>query len=350
MKPLLINPHKLQFQALIGTGGIGSGMFFALDGNQTLGREESRSGRFLNQRDYCKLHIITHYLKILLGKEFQVILVSKVGNDDVGQRLLDEMLETGLDIRFVQIDQNHPTMLSLCFLYPDGSGCNLTAANSACGQLNADYVKMAEPAFEQYSGCGLALAVPEVPLLARKMLLEQAKKYNFFTAASFTSGEILFALEKDMLSLVDLLSINLDEAATLLPPNEIDENYEAIVDAAFNKLRKINPKLSVTITAGKRGSWCMDGEKVQTIPALPVQEVSTAGAGDAFFAGFLCGVTAGLSFHLAQELGTLVASCSITSPHTIHPTLDRVLLSSFVHEIHPHLSKQVRDLVESENG
>ena len=56
-----------RYRALIGTGGIGSGMFFALDGNHTLGREESRSGHFLDRRDYCKLHIVSHYVRRLLG-------------------------------------------------------------------------------------------------------------------------------------------------------------------------------------------------------------------------------------------------------------------------------------------
>ena len=42
-------------------------MFFALDGNHTLGREESRSGHFLDRRDYCKLHIVSHYVCRLLG-------------------------------------------------------------------------------------------------------------------------------------------------------------------------------------------------------------------------------------------------------------------------------------------
>ena len=51
-------------------GGIGSGMFFRLNGDATLGREESRSGYFLDRNDYCKLHIITHYVKALLGPDF----------------------------------------------------------------------------------------------------------------------------------------------------------------------------------------------------------------------------------------------------------------------------------------
>ncbi|HEX6907174.1 MAG TPA: hypothetical protein VF154_11240, partial [Terriglobales bacterium] len=47
------------YRRLIGIGGIGSGIFFALDGEHTLGREESRLGKLLEVRDYCKLHIIS---------------------------------------------------------------------------------------------------------------------------------------------------------------------------------------------------------------------------------------------------------------------------------------------------
>ena len=74
----------LRYRALIGTGGIGSGNFFALDGNHTLGREESRSGHFLDRRDYCKLHIVSHYVCRLLGGSFSVIPLGMVGADDVG--------------------------------------------------------------------------------------------------------------------------------------------------------------------------------------------------------------------------------------------------------------------------
>ncbi|HKT69754.1 MAG TPA: hypothetical protein VJP83_09970, partial [Terriglobales bacterium] len=74
------DPHS--YRRLIGIGGIGSGIFFALDGNHTLGREESRFGRLLDIRDYCKLHIISHYVARLLGAgpggAFRVIPIGKV--------------------------------------------------------------------------------------------------------------------------------------------------------------------------------------------------------------------------------------------------------------------------------
>ena len=62
MKSLKVNIDSCHYKAMIGAGGIGSGMFFKLNGDHTLGREESRSGYFLDQKDYCKLHIISHYV------------------------------------------------------------------------------------------------------------------------------------------------------------------------------------------------------------------------------------------------------------------------------------------------
>jgi hypothetical protein len=60
---------RYHYTAMIGVGGVGSGSFFKLMGNQTLGREESRSGVFLDQEDHCKLHIISHYVKSLTGPD-----------------------------------------------------------------------------------------------------------------------------------------------------------------------------------------------------------------------------------------------------------------------------------------
>jgi hypothetical protein len=44
---------RLRYEALIGTGGIGSGSFFLLDGDHTLGREESRKEYAARARDDC---------------------------------------------------------------------------------------------------------------------------------------------------------------------------------------------------------------------------------------------------------------------------------------------------------
>src|SRR4029450_5120153 len=50
------------FSRVVGVGGIGFGICFELEGNHDLGRSESRPAKLTDARDYCKLHIIMHYL------------------------------------------------------------------------------------------------------------------------------------------------------------------------------------------------------------------------------------------------------------------------------------------------
>ena len=54
----------------------------------------------------------------------------------------------------------------------------------------------------------------------------------------------------------------------------------------------------------------------------------TSGAGDAHLAGVLAGLSANLSLSEAQQVGTIVAGASVTSPHTIHPAMTAELLRS----------------------
>ena len=79
---LVLPPHA-PYRRLIGVGGIGSGMLFALQGEHELARNESRPARLLDVRDYCKLHIVAHYPTVLLGARedsgpFHVVPVGKV--------------------------------------------------------------------------------------------------------------------------------------------------------------------------------------------------------------------------------------------------------------------------------
>jgi ribokinase len=148
MAPLALDPARRRYQALIGTGGIGSGAFFALNGNHTLGREESRSAHFLKRRDSCKLHIVAHYVATHIGPDFATIPVGKVGDDDVGQQLAAEMRTAGLELRHVAVAPDEPTLYSLCFVYPDGAGGNLTVDDSDCARVDPAFVAQSEAAFD----------------------------------------------------------------------------------------------------------------------------------------------------------------------------------------------------------
>lgn len=314
---------------MIGAGGIGGGSFFRLNGNHTLGREESRSGHFLDQRDYCKLHIIAHYVKILLGEAFPVFPIGKVGQDDLGGRLLEEMQQAGLDTCFVTQDANASTLNSICFLYPDGTGGNLTVDNSASERVEPADIDPAQEVFARYRGQGMVLAAPEVPLPTRKYLLEKATSFAFYRAASFVASEMDYVLENGLVKSIDLVGMNLEEAAAFSGGEFSDQPTEGIVNAAIQAGQRQNPDLVLSITAGRNGSWLWDGRELHFTPAIPVAVKSSAGAGDAHLAGLMAAAALSLAPEAAAALATLIAGISVSSPHTIHPQLDRTLLQDF---------------------
>ncbi|HEY5748534.1 MAG TPA: carbohydrate kinase family protein [Chryseolinea sp.] len=327
MKPLTFHKHQLKYTGLIGTGGIGSGKFFQLNGEHTLGREESRSGHFLDIQDYCKQHIILHYVKVLLGDRFNVIPIGKVGEDDTGYRLYHEMKATGFAMDHVQKRADASTLFSFCFYYPDGSGGNLTTDNSASAQVSVEDITKATPEFKALGKKGLAMAAPEVPLASRQALLALAREHGLFCAASFTSEE-LKQMDTSVFAGIDLLAINMDEARALSGKEETTRDEE-IVEHMVAKLRGYHDHMLISVTGGRAGSWCWDGARLHHVPCLSVEVKSTAGAGDAFFSGLLCGLALNLSLPEAQCLATLLAGMSVTSPHTIHKGIDRVSLKTF---------------------
>src|ERR1044072_7443974 len=115
LKPI---DERLSFDHIIATGGIGSGIFFSMSGNHTIGRNESRMATLLPYKDFCKQHIIMHYVSVLLGAktddEFQSFPIGKVGNDDIGKSLLSTMKDVGIDISNVQISDDSSTLFSVC--------------------------------------------------------------------------------------------------------------------------------------------------------------------------------------------------------------------------------------------
>jgi len=347
MKSLNIDINKCNYKVMIGTGGIGSGKFFLLNGDHTLGREESRSGFILDRNDYCKLHIISHYVKSLLGNDFRVVPIGKIGNDDVGIKLLQEMNDIGLATSYVKTETNKPTLFSFCFLYPDNSGGNMTTDNSASSVVDDSLVSTAKIEFENYSRKGIVLAVPEVPLKAREILLKYGTDHNFFRVASFTSEEMDRVMNSLILRDVDLLAINLDEAGQAVNLDHEKTDPLKIVTESINSFRHVNPNIVISITHGKAGSWIFDGSDITHLASLDLDVINTAGAGDAFFSGFICGIVTGLSLKESQELGTLVGGASVTSPHTINKDIDRKLLNLLAKDAPFTISKNIYTLLEA---
>ena len=274
--------------------------------------------------------------------------------------MLREMRETGLDLRYVERAAGERTLYSLCFIYPDGGGGNLTTNDSASGRVDAGFVARAAPDFARYAGRGVALAAPEVPLDARQALLELGRQHGFLRVASFTSAEMRTAVGAGLLERVDLLAANLDEVAAALGvaarggqatdavggsgAETAVVEAEQVVRAAVDVLGGRGRMLS--ITAGARGSWSWDGEALVHRPALPVEVAGTAGAGDAHLSGMIAGLVGGLPPGQAHELAALTAAFAVTSPHTINPELGPRTLRRFALQLGLELPAGVSEVLQ----
>jgi sugar/nucleoside kinase (ribokinase family) len=333
----------LLYDHIIGTGGIGSGIFFSLSGNDTLGREESRMAKLLPYKDYCKLHIILHYYAVLLKNEhFEVVPIGGVGNDESGRRLIDEMSNVGMNTGNIKISADRPTLFSVCYQYPDHGGGNITTEDSASSDVLPEDIDRYFANNDLNGKKEILLAAPEVPLTTRIRLLEHGKKRGSLNVASVSSAEIDEFDNQNGFGLCDILFINSDEAAHIAESDNPDNKQEVAV-IAIRKLIEKNNNLTVFITCGSAGVFCYSEKHLEFFPAVSVEVKSTAGAGDAFLAGTVAGMCCGLPllktnsndktlYSTATELGILVAAISVTSQDTIHHGLNTDMIFDFIKE------------------
>ncbi len=127
----------------------------------TLGRSESRLVHMSPARDYCKLHIVFHYIAALIGKQTEVYPLSYVGQDTMGEELLGEMRLAGMHTEYIGRSEELRTMLSVCLQYPDKEGCNMTVINSAASRVTPEYIRSSMEALSVDANT-LVAAIPEV--------------------------------------------------------------------------------------------------------------------------------------------------------------------------------------------
>ena len=330
------------FNKVIGTGGIGTGMFFNLEGNYTLGRDESRLGFLTDFKDYCKQHIILHYVSVLTGDKCKVNAIGLVGNDPQGEKLLQEMRFAGIETEFVNVTNDARTMLSICFQYPDKSGGNITTSNSASGLVTAEYIKECTAQFS-IDNQTIVLAAPEVELSARLELMKLGKENGAFVAASLLSSEVAEFEKYGGFQLCDLLAINKDEAKAIAGIGN-ENNVEKIADLCAEYIQSNYSTIKLIVTCGSKGCFTYEKGNREFVPIIDVDVVSTAGAGDALLGGTLSGIAQGLSFQKgvsdmqfgssplksAVEFGTIASTFAVMSPNSIAENASKNSICDFV--------------------
>jgi sugar/nucleoside kinase (ribokinase family) len=280
-------------------------------------------GHLLPLKDFCKLHIVFHYTAVLLHDlktNTHIYPIGAVGDDLSAEKLIEMMRKTGMYTDYVKTIPQVPTLHSICFQYPDHSGGNITESQSASSLVSPQMVLEAGDIIRINKS--IVLSVPEVPLATRIELIKLGYKYQAFVMASFLCEEMETVIHQKVIEKINLLSINLDEAASLarISPNRpVREIVQSCIDAAT----RINSQIKLCITCGDHGIYGYSQGETKFIPAIEVPVRNTAGAGDAVLSGLVVGLVLGLPFsgdkkRTCLRLARLVGTMSVTSEDTIN--------------------------------
>jgi ribokinase len=214
----------------------------------------------------------------------QVAMLGRVGQDEFGRALVDNLEKQGVDVSGVAFDPTHESGMSVAILQDNGdygavivSGANL--AMDASGLAN------------HWSG----LAGGKVLVLQNEV--PHAVNVAMATCAHASGATVVLnaaparELGNDLLGHVDVLVVNRIEAEALCatPVGDRVTARGAIAGLA-------GPTRAVVITLGGDGLVVADTSGVVTdVEPIPVQVISTHGAGDCFIGILSTGLAKGLS-------------------------------------------------------
>lgn len=232
-----------------------------------------------------------------------VALIAAVGDDDFGRWSRTELGREPLGLDHVRTLRGTATGVALILV--DASGENLISVASGANQaLGIEQVAEIDDAV--WSAASVFLAGLEVPLDVVRAGLERARRHGLLTVLN-PAPALTGAADPSLLGLVDLLTPNEHEAATLAGIEVRDPTSAA---EAGHRLRALGCR-QVLVTLGGAGSVLVGAETVH-IPARPVVAIDTTAAGDALNGALVAALAEGRPLREAIEWATVAAAISVT--------------------------------------
>jgi len=229
-----------------------------------------------------------------------VTLVVKLGRDPFAQAALELFEREGLLGPGILETSGH-TGVGLILVDDDGRNM-IAVAPEANGQLVPGDLDRMPDLFEGASHllCQLECS-PE-------LFVGAAERARAAGATTILNPAPALELSDPVLALVDILTPNQTELAALSGVAAEDERE---IEAAARTLQARGVG-EVVVTLGERGVVRVMPDGIQTQPARSVSALDTTGAGDAFNAGLVTGLSAGFSMTEATELGVRAGAFCVT--------------------------------------
>lgn len=234
-----------------------------------------------------------------------VQLVGKVGTDNFGDFLAGALTRVGVNTQAVARDPQAPTSVSIVTVHSDAERSFLHAAgaNAALTATDVDWEQLAGARFFHVAGLQL---LPQLEGAGVATVLAQAQRRGMTTLLDTVMNprSLGWSGLEPALAHLDWFVPSVEELRQLSGKATIAEQL------AF--CRSVNPRLGVAIKVGGEGCWIAEaGREPVLVPAPSVVVVDTLGAGDAWCAGFLAGLSRGMAPVEAGALANKVGAACV---------------------------------------
>ena len=272
------------------------------------------TGRNAGRIEYVHGGVARNVVEDIANLELRPTFVGTVDTTSMGKDVVEKLARHKVNVDYIKT-------------VPDGMGTWLAIFDHN-GDLAGSISKRADtylvmPILEQHGDeifrdCDSIIFEVDMHKDVVKKIFELAAKYNKKVYALVSNMSI--ALERrDFLQRLDCFICNELEAGMLFCDDYTDTTPEELSKILPDKIKAANiPAMIVTMGAKGAVYANMNGE-CGMIPARKVVVKDTTGAGDAFCAGAMSGLTYGKTMAEAVEIGTVLSSSVITTLDNVCP-------------------------------
>jgi fructokinase len=239
-----------------------------------------------------------------------VSLISALGADEPGEQAAETIAALDLDTRFLQRSSRFPTGIAQVQLGHSGSIQFTISRPAAYDDVNLsahdlDLLEQCEPGWF-YFGTLFASTDPGKRVL--NQILRAVPRATKFYDLNLRPGSDSPILVCELLRTADVVKLNEDELQRIHEYSGLPLNIEAFCREGSAR----HGWQAVGVTLGDRGCAVLAGGHYVESPVHPVEVVDTVGAGDAFAAAFMHGLSLNWPAPeiacFANRVGALIAS------------------------------------------
>ncbi len=246
--------------------------------------------------------------------ELRPTFVSLVDDTGSGQDVIDKLAKHKVNTKYIEkVPDGMGTWLAV--FDNDGDVCAAISKRPDTNPLTKLLEEKGDEIFADCDGIAFELDLEKDTV---KQILRYAKKYNKKVYAAISNMSI--AMERRaFLQEIDCFVCNQQEAGLLFSDEYDHMAPEEMCRTLAANVHSANIPCMVVTMGGEGAVYARSNGESGVVPAKKVDVIDTTGAGDAFFAGTVIGLTYGKTLPESCEIGSRLAASVICTAENVCP-------------------------------